>query len=162
MNNDFFDDAAIEQIAKDRFGVSLEVSTVVARRIDYGQAALATFFLSAKKQLYCYIEGSSQLTLGDIRKMAVRMGVRPEVFFPPKGQPQYFEEIARDMFVKVYPGRRDISQDDLRFYRTLVPYCPALFLVEEVKNGTIYCADHDASSGWRPAAKFVYRRLRTS
>ena len=115
MNNDFFDDAAIEQIAKDRFGVSLEVSTVVARRIDCGQAASATFFLSAKKQLYCYIEGSSQLTLGDIRKMAVRMGVRPEIFFPPKGQPQYFEEIARDMFVKVYPGRRDISQDDLRF-----------------------------------------------
>ena len=59
MNNDFFDDAAIEQIAKDRFGVSVEVSMVVARRIDCGQAALATFFLSAKKQLYYYIEGSS-------------------------------------------------------------------------------------------------------
>ena len=162
MNDDLFDAAAIEQIAKDRFGVSLDVGSVVARRIDCSQAAQATFFLSTKKQLYGFIEGSPQLTLGDIRKMAVRMGVRPETFFPPKGQPQYFEEVAREMFVRVYPGRHDISEDDLRFYRTLVPYCPALFLVEEVKNGMIYCADHDARSGWRPAAKFVYRRIRTS
>ena len=135
MNNDFFDDAAIEQIAKDRFGVSLEVSTVVARRIDCGQAASATFFLSAKKQLYCYIEGSSQLTLGDIRKMAVRMGVRPEIFFPPKGQPQYFEEIARDMFVKVYPGRRDISQDDLRLRKSKTAPFIALIMMQALAGG---------------------------
>ncbi len=123
MNNDFFDDAAIEQIAKDRFGVSLEVSTVVARRIDCGQAASATFFLSAKKQLYCYIEGSSQLTLGDIRKMAVRMGVRPEIFFPPKGQPQYFEEIARDMFVEVGSEVKDFKPGDRVLIPAITPEC---------------------------------------
>ena len=49
MNDDLFDAAAIEQIAKDRFGVSLDVGSVVARRIDCSQAAQATFFLSTKK-----------------------------------------------------------------------------------------------------------------
>ena len=162
MNNDALDDLAIERTVKDLFGVSLEVGKVLARRIDCGQAAKATFFLSSKKQLYCYIEGPSRLALGDIKKMAVRMGVRPELFFPPKGQPNYFDDIAYDRFIEVYPGRHDISSDDLRFYRTLAPYCPALFSVSEVKNGTIFCADHDARTGWRPAVKFAYRRIRTS
>lgn len=162
MKEDLFDDAAIEQIAKDAFGVSVDIKTIIARRIDCGQSAQATFFLTSKKQLYCYIEGPSKLTLGDIRKMSLRMGAKPEVFLPPRGQTQYFDEIARELFAKVYPGRRDVSSDDLRFYRTLAPYCPALILVNEIKDGVIMCADHDARSGWRPLVKFAYRRIRTS
>ena len=163
MNNDrLVDEIALERAAKDLFAISLDVEKIVARRIACGQNAQATFFLSKKRQLYCYIEGPARLGLGDVRKMAARMGVRVEMYVPPKGHPNYFDEIGRRKFLDVYPGRRDIQAEDLTFYRTLAPYCPALLLVSEVKNGTIYCADHDARTGWRPAVKFAYRRIRTS
>ena len=35
-------------------------------------------------------------------------------------------------------------------------------LIEEVRDGTLYQADHDARGGWRPATKFTYRRIKTS
>ena len=159
---DIFDDFALEKLAKEHFGVSLEVDKVIARRIPVGHAAYATLYLSTKKQLYCYIEGPTRLVLGDVKKIASRIGLRSEMFFPPKGRPQYFDEMARAKFRDVFPGRRDVHDSDLIFYRTLAPYCPALILVNEVKDGTLYCADSDARTGWRPAVKFTYRRIKTS
>ena len=94
--------------------------------------------------------------------MATRMGVRVEMFVPPRGRPMYFDDVARRKFVAIYPGRRDIQPDDLRYYRTLAPYCPALLIINEVKDDMIYCADHDARTGWRPAVKLAYRRILTS
>ena len=161
-NDNTVDELALERTAKNLFGVAVAVDKIIARRIACGQNAQATFFLSKKRQLYCHIEGPARLVLGDVRKMAARMGVRAEMYMPPKGRPNYFDEIAREKFLDVYPGRHDIQPSDLVFYRTLAPYHPALLLISEVKNGVIYCADHDAHGGWRPAAKFAYRRIRTS
>lgn len=160
--NDLYDDVALERILGDKFGVHTEVDMVIARKIPVSAAAHATLFLSAKKQLYCYIDGPSRLVLGDIKKIASRIGIKPELFFPPKGRPHYFDDIGAEKFKDVFPGRKDISEVDLLFYRTLAPYCPALILVSEVKDGTIYCADNDAVSGWRPSVKFAYRRIKTS
>lgn len=161
-DSDMFDDFALEKEAKEQFGVSLEVDKVIARRIDVGRTTQATVFLSKKKQLYCYIEGQSRLLLSDVKKICTRMGIHAELYFPPKGHPHYFDEIGREKFREVFPGRRDIHDTDLVFYRTLAPYCPALILVSEVKQGVISCADSDARGGWRPAVKFAYRRIKTS
>ncbi len=159
---DMFDDFTIEHDVKEKFGVALEVEKAIARDIDVGRGAKATLFLSNKKQLYCYVYGPAKLLLSDIKKITARIGVKPEMFFPPKGRPNYFDEIGREKFKQVFPGRKDIHDTDLLFYRTLAPYNPALILVEEVKDGTIYQADHDARGGWRPTAKFTYRRIKTS
>ena len=159
--SDILDDFAIEKNAKELFGVPLDVEKVIARQIDAGQSARATIFLTNKKQLYCYIDGPARLLLGDVRKMCVRIGIKAEIFFPPKGRPHYFDEIGREKFREVFPGRKDVQDSDITFYRTLAPYCPALVLVSEVKDGTIYCADSDARGGWRPAVKFAYRRIKT-
>jgi len=161
-NQALLDDLALEKSAKERFGVTLDVDSVLARHIDVGQAAHATLFLSSKKQLYCYIDGPSRLLLSDIKKIASRIGIKVELYFPPKNQPSYFDEIGRQKFREVFPGRKDVHESDIVFYRTLAPYCPALMLVSEVKDGVIYCADHDARGGWRPAVKFTYRRIKTS
>ncbi len=161
MTADIFDDFALEKSAKEEFGVILEVDKAIARNIDVGNSMRATLFLTKKKQLYCYISGPARLVLGDVKKLAVRIGLKVEMFFPPKGRPQYFDEIGREKFRLVFPGRHDIHSDDLVFYRTLAPYNPALLLVGEVRDGVIYCADSDARSGWRPAVKFAYRRIKT-
>ena len=161
-SGDIFDDFALERIAKDQFGVTLEVDKVIARNLEVGHSAKATIYLSKKKQLYCYIEGPSRLLLSDVKKIASRVGVKPEMFFPPKGRPNYFDEIGREKFKAFFPGRKDVHDTDIVFYRTLAPYNPALIAVSEVKDGVLYQANSDSRSGWRPSKKFAYRRIKTS
>lgn len=162
MLNQWLDDIALEEAAKSGFGVGLEIDKIIAQEIDVARAVKASVYLNKKKQLYCYIHGHSKLLLGDIQKIVSRMGLKAEIYFPPKGQPQYFDDIGRDKFREVFPGRGHINDQDIAFYRTLAPYNPALVLISEVKNGVIYQYDSDARTNWRPAAKFAYRRIKTS
>lgn len=162
MREEIYDDMAIEQTAKSRFGVDIEIGQIIARDISVSRTASATVFLTKKKQLMAYIHADSRLLLGDMKKLVARMGLKAELYFPPKGQPDYFDAVGREKFGQVFPGREHISSDDLIFYRTLAPYNPALVLISEVKNGEIYKYDSDARGDWRLAAKFTYRRIKTS
>jgi hypothetical protein len=162
MNDEIYDDMAIERIAKERFGMEVDINQVIVRQVEVSRTATATVFLTKKKQLLVYISGHSKLLLSDIKKLVGRMGLKAELYVPPKGQPDYFDRIGREKFRDVFPGRGHASDEDIIFYRTLAPYNPALVLVSEVKDGHIYQYDSDASGGWRVAAKFAYRRIKTS
>lgn len=153
---------ALEEAAKKYFGRNVDVQKIVVEDVDVGMSSRASVYLTSKKHLYCYIHGPSKLLLGDVKKIVARMGLRAELYLPPKGRPTYFDDIGRDKFKEVYPSHRDPSSGQLVYYRTLAPYMPALVLVSEVKNGEIYCHDADSRSKWRVAAKFAYRRIRTS
>ena len=162
MTDEIYDDMALERIAKDRFGVDVDISQIIVRQAEVSRTTTATVFLTKKKQLFVHVSGHSKLLLGDVKKIIARMGLKAEVYFPPKGQPDYFDAIGREKFRQIFPGRGHINDEDIIFYRTLAPYNPALVLVAEVKNGEIYKYDSDARGGWRVAAKFAYRRIKTS
>ncbi len=162
MTEEIYDDMALERIAKERFGLDVDISQVVAREIDVSRTATATVFLTKKKQLLVFVNGHSKLLLSDVKKIISRMGLKAELYFPPKHQPDYFDAVGREKFREVFPGRGHISDEDILFYRTLAPYNPALVLISEVKHGEIYKYDSDARGGWRVAAKFAYRRIKTS
>lgn len=162
MTDEIYDDMALERIAKDRFGLDVDISQVIVRDIEVSRTATATIFLTKKKQLLVFVNGHSKLLLSDIKKIVSRMGLRAELYFPPKGQPDYFDAIGREKFREVFPGRGHIKDDDIIFYRTLAPYNPALVLIGEVKNGEIYQYDSDARGEWRVSTKFAYRRIKTS
>jgi len=162
MNADIYDDFALERMTKEQFGFSTNVNKVIARQIPVGPTTHATLFLTDKKQLLVYIQGQSKLLLSDIKRITSRMGLKAELFFPPKGQIDYFDTIGREKFRAVFPGRSDVSDHDILFYRTLAPYNPALVLIQEIKNGEIYQYDSTARTNWRVATKFAYRRIKTS
>ncbi len=162
MKGDALQTLALEEAAKTHFGMTIEVDTIVVHEIDVARAVKASVYLTKKKQLLCYIHGHSRLVLSDVRKIVSRMGLKAELYMPPKGQPNYFDEVGREKFREVFPGRGHITNEDIQFYRTLAPYNPALVLVAEVKDGHIYQFDADARSGWRMATKFAYRRIKTS
>lgn len=162
MKEEIYDDIAIERLSKERFGVVLEIDKVIVRGVPVSRTADATVFLTKKKQLYVYISARSRLVLGDISKLVARMGLKAELYLPPVGNPDYFNVIGREKFEQVFPGRTYINDDELRFYKTLAPYNPALVLIQEVKNGEIFRYDSDTKGGWRLAARFAYRRIRTS
>lgn len=162
MRDEIYDDMALERICKERFGVDAEISQVILRGADVSRSATATVFLTKKKQLLVFVDGHSRLLLSDVKKIVARMGLKAELFFPPKGQLDYFDAVGREKFREVFPGRGHISDSDIIFYRTLAPYNPGLVLISEVKNGEIYKYDSDAKNNWRLAAKFAYRRIKTS
>lgn len=157
-----YDQLALERSCKVEFGIALAVKQVIAWRIPVSRTDDATVFLTDKKQLFVYIQAASNMVLSDVKKITTRMGLKAELYVPPKGRPQYFDEIGRKKFLEVFPGRSTISPEDIIFYRTLAPYNPALIQISEVSNGIVYCYDSDASSDWRPSVKFAYRRIRTS
>ena len=162
MNDQMYDDVALERQIKEAFGVSAEVESVIARRIPVGRSVEASLFLTDKKQLFLYIDGEARLYLSDVKKIVSRVGLQAEMYMPPKGHPQYFDEIGTAKFQEIFPGRKSVSEQDIAFYKTLAPYSPALVLIREVKNGIIYQYDSDATGGWRPNTKFSYRRIMTS
>ncbi len=162
MKGEIYDDLALERICKERFGFDADINQVIARDIAVSPTAHATVFLTKKKQLLVHIQGQSKLLLGDVKKLVSRLGLKAELYIPPKNQPDYFDAVGRAKFRDVFPGRSHVSEDDIIFYRTLAPYNPALILINEVKDGTIYQYDSDSRGNWRPAAKFAYRRIKTS
>lgn len=162
MENEIYDDLAIEKIAKNKFGMDIDIRQVIVRQVLVGRTTRATVFLTKKKQLFVYINSHSKLVLSDVKKIISRMGMKAELYLPPRGQSDYFDYIGRQKFQEVFPGRAHVSSDDIIFYRTLAPYNPALVQIQEVKNGEIMQYDSDSANSWRLAAKFAYRRIKTS
>ncbi|MEP7204565.1 MAG: hypothetical protein ABI716_00025 [Candidatus Saccharibacteria bacterium] len=162
MSDKMYDDLALERSIRGRFGVNIDVLQTIVTHSPVSHTTDATLFLTTKKQMYLYINGQSKLLLGDIKKIVSRMGLRAELYVPPKGRPDYFDEIGRDKFREVFPGRTHVGDDDIIFYRTLAAYNPALVKISEVKNGEVYQFDSDATGNWRLATKFAYRRIQTS
>ena len=162
MRDRLYDELALERAIKEYFGADIDVRQSIVFQVPVSQTTEATLFLTTKKQLYLYITGESRLQLGDIKKLVSKMGLKAEIYLPPKGRPFYFNEVGRSKFYEVFPGRKNISDEDIIFYRTLAPYNPALILISEVKDGHVYQFDSDANTNWRVVAKFAYRRIKTS
>ncbi len=160
-NEEIIDELALESAAKHKFGVAIEINKIIARNFPVGASTYATLFLSKKNHLYCYIYGSARHKLGEISKICNRIGIKPEIYFPPNAQVDYFNRLALEKFNLVFPGFKHPTDNDLRYYRTLVPYSPALIKVGEIKNGVIYCADSDAKNGWRPFKRLSYSHIYT-
>ncbi|NCU31323.1 hypothetical protein EOL73_03930 [Candidatus Saccharibacteria bacterium] len=160
MLDEAMGDIAIEEIVKKDFGLSVAVRQVVAREIPVSHTAEATVFLTPKHQLFVLINAESALTLGDVRKLVKKMGLEAEGYLPPVHDKDYFNVVAREKFRTVFPGRHSIDESELRYYRLLAPYNPALVRINAVTDGVIRQFDSHHSSGWRVAIKFAYRQIR--
>ena len=157
-----YDKLALEEIIKDRFGLRTDIKEILLQGAPVSHTAEASVILNAKNQLFVLITAQAKLTLGDVRKIITRMGLKPELFLPPKGEPDYFTRIAREHYKGTFPGRANTSSQDLDYYKTLARYQPALVQISEVKDGTIYQFDTDSAKAWRSAKEFSYRRILTS
>ncbi len=153
---------AITNTAKRYFGITVQVRQMIGEALPISHTGTAYVFLSHKKQLYALIQAQSNYTLGDVKRIITRMGLKAEHYLPPAAQPSYFDDFAAERFRETYPGRTPHTEDDLRFFKTLAPYNPALVAINEVKHGEIKQFDASSPSQWRPAATFMYRRMPTS
>lgn len=160
MEDMAYNELALEKRIKAQFGIDIDIKHMIAYRIPAGPTVVATIFMSGKKHLYLYLSAQSKLTLGDVKKIVTRMGLKAQSYLPPKGRPDYFKEIGTAKFVEVFPGRKNISDMDILFYKTLVSYNPALILISEVCDGKVRQYDSDSNTGWRATVKLDYRKVR--
>lgn len=160
MNDDIYDDIAIEAMTKNHFGITVEIKEVIARSVPTSHTTQATVLLTTKNQMYTIISGRAPMTLGDARTIIRRMGMVADAYVAPKGQPDYFNRVAEEKFKGVFPGRVPSNEGDLRFYRLLTPYNPALVQIAEITDGVIRKFDASDSSNWRVAAKYTFRRIK--
>ena len=162
MINDMFDEVDLERRIYSLFKLDINIKAVIADKVPVSRSANATVFLTDKQLLFCFIDSPMRLTLGDVRKLISRMGLKVQQYIAPGADVDYFDDIAREKFNETFPGRIAVSEEDLYFYKTLAPYCPALVQISEVSGGVIKQYDPTAVGNWRTSVKFSYRRLKTS
>ncbi len=161
MNDEIFNDLAIEQLVKAEFGLQVDVKQVIVREIPISHTAIATVFLTPKHQLFGLLQAKAPMALGDVRKMCKRMGLIIEAYLPPHHNGDYFDAISREKFRAVFPSRHNVDESELRFYKLLAPYNPALVKIDAIDGGVIKQFDSHDSSQWRTAAKFTYKQIVT-
>ncbi len=159
MTDDIYNDTAIEKFSLDHFKKKLDIKQVIVRNVPASTTSSATLFLATDNKVYLYIEAEGPMILDDVRKIVMRMGLEADDFLPPAGDSEYFDTIGITRFKTTFPGRQVESENDIRFYKLLAPYNPALVQISAIKTGEVKQFDLD-SKGWRLAARYSYRKVR--
>lgn len=159
MNDEVLGDIAIEKTCKDNFGVELTINEIIARDISTGQSSTATVFKATNGQVFVFIASRGSQVLSDVQKIVLRMQCEADVLYPPHGEQVYFDRIGREKFMALFPGKHIVSDDDLRHYRGLASYNPALVRLSRIK-GEIRAYD-DHLKTWRKVKDYHYSRIAT-
>jgi hypothetical protein len=102
MNEPLYREVTIEREIKAGFGIDLSIQQMICDSMPISRTANAHIFLTPDKLLYVYIEAKSNLNLGDVKKLALKMGLVVDKFLPYKNQPDYFEAEALKRFRQVF------------------------------------------------------------
>ena len=157
MNDEIFNDVAIERACQETFGLKLTISEVIVRDAPTSYTATATVFKTSPNTVYVYLSSQSKLLLADVKKMIRGMNIDAEGYVPPHGDKEYFERIGVEKFKSMFPGKHIMSDDDIRYYQTLAPYNPALIRVARIK-GDIR-ALHFESQSWRKVKDYAFNKI---
>jgi hypothetical protein len=160
MNDDIYTDIAIEESITKEFLIKLDIDRMFARGIKTAANAEASVFKAKGGAVYAYITGPEKQTAGEVHKMAHAIGLEYSEMVPPAGVEDYFVAQATRRFKEVYPGRRDINDEDLRYYKTLVPYPIALLKVTKIK-GEIRAFDPESQS-WKVVKQMSYSQIKAA
>lgn len=160
MNDAMLDDIAIEKSCKERFNVTLDVADVIVRGVPAGVARKATIFVATNHQVYLYVLSQSAMVLDDVRKIINRMQCEAEVIYPPFGEADYFDRIGRQKFKVMFPGKAIVGEEDLRYYKNLAPYNPALIQLGRVK-GEIRAFETEGRN-WRKVKDYSYSKIKAN
>ncbi len=159
MSQQLLDEIHIEHFVETNFGLKLNIDTIIVNRLPVTRSNSVIVFNTDKNHFYVLFNSDMKYTLGDVQKILRKVNVVPHLFIPPIGRPNYFVDLATEKFKKTFPGRKINSEEDLRFYKTTVPYSPALVLIKEVKDGVLKCFDPDSRTGWRKIKAIKYKKI---
>lgn len=158
MNSDFFSDLAIMETVQEEFSKKLEITRMLVREVQVSPTAHASVFRVKGGGVYVLIRSINTLSLGDVQKIVRNMGIEADSFIPPNGVEAYFTDKAMEKYKSVFPGK-PIKNDaeELRYYRTLVPYHPALIRVARISSEI---REYDVQSRqWNAVKRLSYSKI---
>lgn len=159
MKNHSYSDKNLEEFIQKYFGVNFEIKEVIVRNSPVSYSTEVTIFKSNKNRIYAFISSEARTTLGDVQGFLSKMNLKPAEFFPPNGYQEYFFEHAKKQFIEVFPGRHDVKDDELRYYKKRVLYNPALAEIAEIKDGEIRGFNTDSIGSWRTIKRYSYKKI---
>jgi hypothetical protein len=158
MNDDLYSDIALEETMSQQFHKKMDITRMIVRNMQVGVNAYASLFRVKGGAVYVLLRSTyQQMTVADVKRIVREMGLETSEMLPPAAVEEYFVMHATRRFKEVYPGRRDVSDDDLRYYMTLVPYSPALLKVSKIK-GEIKEYDPQARA-WHVIKQMSYNHI---
>lgn len=160
MDSNFFTDLAITETIREHFAKKFEITRMIVRDIQVTATAHATVFRIKGGSVYVLIRSGAEMTLGDVKKVLRNMGVEPADFVPPSSVDTYFEDKAMEKYKEVFPGKRILNgAEELRYYRTLIPYTPALVHVNRIRGEL---REYEPQSRqWKLVKRLSYARIQT-
>lgn len=159
MDSNFFTDLAITETIRERFAKKIEITRMLVRDIQVGPVAHASVFRVKGGNVYILIRGSNEMTLGEIIRIVRNMGAEVDDFVPPSGVENYFDDKALEKYKAVFPGKPLGGSEELRYYRTLVPYTPALVRVARIR-GELREYEPEARR-WNVVKRLSYNKIDT-
>ncbi len=150
--------AEIERICRDYFCVNLKINKILLNNAPTGNKSYSTVFQDDKNDIFTLCKSDSVLTFADVKNIIKQMGMKPEEYFSPNADEDYFNNYAKMSFQAVFPGRKFLLEQDTNFYKSFAPYSPALVKIAKVE-GEIRHFDLDWNK-WISAADFSYYRVK--
>lgn len=159
MHADFFTDLAITETIREQFAKKIEITRMLVRDVQVGPVAHASVFRAKGGGAYVLIRTSNPMTLGDVTKIMRNMGIEVDNYLPPAGVENYFNDNAIRKYKEVFPGKRiQNDAEELRYYRTLVPYSPALVRIARI-GGELREYEPE-SRRWNVIKRLTYSQVR--
>lgn len=148
----------IQKICMKYFALSIKVEKILLNNVSTGNNSFTTVFKNDHNEIFALCNSSDNLLLADVKDIIKKMGMRPEFYYPPNGNDQYFIDFARLSFQTVFPGRKQPSEQDLAYYKTFSPYLPALVKISKI-DGEIKQLDTSLGA-WTNAINYSYSRIK--
>ena len=160
MNDDIFGDIAIEKAVQEKFGLSIDIAEVIVRSVPVGITAQGTLFKTTASQIMLYVASQAAQVLDDVQKIVTRMNLEAEQFVPPHSEVDYFNRVGGEKFKAMFPGKRITSDEDLRYYKNIAPYNPALVKISKVK-GEVKAYDPQSRT-WHKVKDYSYSKIKAN
>lgn len=160
MNDEIFDDLAIEKTCQQIFGIKLDIKEAIVRNVTTGITSKATLFKTTSNAHYLYVVSQSSMLRADVEKIVRSMELVPAQFMPPYRDEEYFKRVGIIKFKAMFPGKHIMSNDDTRYYETLASYNPALVRIAKVK-GEIRAYVIETKQ-WKKVREYVFAELKVA
>jgi hypothetical protein len=146
MSDRDYDSLRIQEtvrLCREAFHVAMPIAEVLFDDIETGEASFCTLFRTENNHVYALFTSEKPQTFRDVKQRAKHVGLSIKGYYFPFGDQEHFNRHGYRLFQAAYPGRRQWTETEARYYRSLAAYQPALVRVEAVNGELRRYNEHD-------------------
>lgn len=111
----------LTETCKRFFGRHVDVAELHFDDINAPQEALVSIFSDGRGNFYAVVTSPKGQSLRDMKKYIKSVGLDLLKTYAPYNDEEYFVRRGREIFLQAYPGRTSWTEQEKRYYTSLVP-----------------------------------------